>query len=224
MKFKINWDWMTVFIPYGTCLVVALAFMLVGCATTPEPVTRVNAMNLEAIDVLHYNTSQIIEGYTEKLKKAYESHMLEWYNTQVAKVTVGNGMIKITDMNQIMTLYARQQNANDLWLDNEAAAISAKMGAQFAAVKHLERLQGAYNEATGIPPESIVELLEMSVSLAQDIAVMKGSSVKEPDGSIDYDAIFRSIGDRGSSWIDDTRALLQDSDITEILRGIIGGE
>ena len=175
---------------------VVACFVLLGCATTPEPVTRINTMNIEAIGILEYNTNQIIAGYTEKLKKAYESHMLEWYETQMARITTPTGMVKVTDINQLMMLYAQQQGANDIWLEGEATTIRNRMEAQFAVVRQLEELQLAYNNAYGVPPEKIQTLIDMSVGLAQDVAATEDSSVTDIDGSPDWDAIISLLGSR----------------------------
>ena len=191
------------FMVCGIIGTLCLLLLSAGCALTPEAITRGNKMVIETIDTLEQNVINVVEGYNEKLKEAYAQGLMRWFEIEKSKRVDAEGKIIVVQYEQLMANMAIRQAQNKVWLASEKANILASFEKMFAVARHLEELQLRYNQAYGIPPETLESLINNTIELAEAIAAAEAAdpqaaaTAQEPD----WEGIIDMIGRRAYTEI-----------------------
>jgi len=148
----------------------ALCVFMFGCATTPQSIKRVSAVELQMQDSIKSNFDKVIESYDSEMRhwqdKAFGMHI----SLVESRLVDSNGMVNLKAYKDAMAQVTAQLAANDAKYDKNLSDVKSAMHDKFAKARYLSMLIDEFENSTGVAPETVEAFTQEMSTTGAEIA------------------------------------------------------
>jgi len=136
----------------------SIAVLLFGCATTPQSIKQVSAVELQMQDNLRKNFYRVLETYDDEMRmwqgKAFNMHIAN----MESRLVDSEGKVNLAAYKQALNEVTAQYAANEARYDKNFEDVKLAMDDKFVKTKYLTMLIDEFENSTGMTPETVEAL------------------------------------------------------------------
>ena len=136
------------------CMAV-LPILAIGCATTPESIKQVSAVELQMQDNVKRNFDRVLETYDDEMRmwqgKAFSMHI----TNMESRLVDAEGKVVLEAYKKALNEVTVQYAANEARYDKNLEDVKSAMGDKFAKMRYLAMLINEFENSTGMSPETV---------------------------------------------------------------------
>ena len=147
---------------------VVLPILVIGCATTPDSIKRVSAVELQMQDNIKKNFDRVLESYDDEMRH-WQSKAFAMHVTNVeSRLVDTQGKVDLAAYKKAISEITAQLAANEARYDKNLDDVRAAMHDKFAKARYLSMLIDEFENSTGVAPETVEAFTrEMSTTGAE---------------------------------------------------------
>ena len=177
--------------------VVAMLCICSGCATTPEAIRTISAVELQMWDTVAADVEDIVNSYDAERKHWTDIAFKQMVNTIERKQMNTDGVVNLKKYKDALSQTIAQKAAVEAQYANDKADVLSAVMTRIRKAKYLQMLLNEYEQSTGVAPETlealITEVSDVSTTIMEAARREDEVSAADSRQTVDWEDMFNAI-------------------------------